>query len=218
MKALVILSGGMDSATVLAYAKTIHEEVETLTFNYGSKHNERENRSAVDLSDHFQVKNQIVKLPFVNELFKSDLLKSGGEIPEGHYADVSMKRTVVPFRNGIMLSIAAGYAESIGAKAIYLGAHAGDHAIYPDCRPEWTQAMAKAILLGGYGEVALLSPFVEITKAAICRLGAKLMVPFEKTYSCYKGEEKHCGKCGTCVERKEAFDQADIIDPTPYSG
>ncbi len=218
MKAVVILSGGMDSATVLALAVKTHgkENVLTLTFNYSSKHNAQENEFARLLAHHYGVPNTKIDLPFVNDLFKSDLLQSGGDIPEGHYADPSMKRTVVPFRNGIMLAIAAGYAESKDAKFLYLGAHAGDHAVYPDCRAEWTKAMSEAIRLGGYLGVELLSPFVHVSKTDIARLGQALEVPYELTYSCYKGGEKHCGLCGTCFERKEAFRESGVYDPTEY--
>lgn len=218
MKALVVLSGGMDSSVALAKAvkEFEKENVETITFNYGSKHNDRENEAAKELAAYYGVKNTLVRMPFVNELFKSDLLKSGGEIPEGHYADPSMKRTVVPFRNGIMLSIAAGYAESIEAQKLYLGNHAGDHAIYPDCRTEFAEPMAAAIKHGTYANVELVRPFEQMTKTAIAVIGKTLNVPFEKTYSCYKGGEKHCSKCGTCFERKEAFADSGIPDPTEY--
>lgn len=218
MKALVILSGGMDSTTALAHAVGLHgaQNVETLTFNYGSKHNDRENISAKLIAEHYGVKNHLVALPFINDLFKSDLLKSGGDIPEGHYEDPSMKRTVVPFRNTIMLSIAAGYAESIEADLLYLGNHAGDHAIYPDCRQEYVDAMAKVCVLGGYRAIHLMSPFCKATKTGIARYGAMLSVPYHLTYSCYKGNDKHCGKCGTCCERIEAFKQAVVLDPTEY--
>ena len=136
--------------------------------------------------------------------------------PEGHYADPTMKKTVVPFRNGIMLSIAAGYAESLGASQVILGNHFGDHAIYPDCRKDFITPMAEAIKHGTYGEIALLSPFCEVDKTEIAKIGASLGVPFELTWSCYKGGDKHCGKCGTCVERIEAFRLAGVIDLTAY--
>ena len=150
------------------------------------------------------------------ENFKSDLLKTGGDIPEGHYADPSMKKTVVPFRNGIMLSIAAGYAESLDADAIVLGNHFGDHAVYPDCRVDFINPMKEAIEKGTYKGIKLLSPFDTIDKTEIARIGHALNFPFELTYSCYNGEDKHCGKCGTCFERKEAFQLAGIKDPTEY--
>ena len=219
-KVLVVLSGGMDSATALAEMRASFEaeHVETITFNYGSKHNDRENRAAKELAAHYGVKNTVVHMPFINELFKSDLLKSGGEIPEGHYADPSMKRTVVPFRNGIMLAIAAGFAESIEAHAIVLGNHAGDHAIYPDCREDFTHPMAEAIAAGTYANISLGRPFEHITKTQIALRGHQLKVPYQLTYSCYKGEETHCGKCGTCYERKESFKDSGIEDPTVYQG
>lgn len=217
LKALVVLSGGMDSATALALAMKDYGEVATITFNYGSKHNDRENACAKALADHYGVPNVLVELPFVNELFDSDLLKSGGDIPEGHYADPSMKRTVVPFRNGIMLAIAAGYAESVGAHVVMLGNHAGDHAIYPDCRGDFTKPMAEAIEAGTYARVKLVRPFEGISKTYIAHVGEKLGVPYELTWSCYKGGEHHCGRCGTCYERQEAFREAGVPDPTVYA-
>lgn len=218
MKAMVVLSGGMDSATALAKAVSEFgaENVETVTFNYGSKHNAKENRCAQILADHYKVNNTLLELPFVNQLFKSDLLQSGGEIPEGHYADPSMKRTVVPFRNGIMLAIAAGLAESRGCSDLVLGNHAGDHAIYPDCRKEFTDPMAKAIKAGTYASINVQRPFEQMSKTDIARLGGSLGVPYAMTWSCYKGGDKHCGKCGTCYERIEAFRDSGVTDPTIY--
>lgn len=217
MKALVVLSGGMDS-TVALYAalNTYNGQVETVSFNYGSKHNDREWIHAAKTCTYLGVKNTLISLSFMNKHFKSDLLKSGGEIPEGHYADPSMKKTVVPFRNGIMLSVAAGFAESIDAKYLILGNHYGDHAIYPDCREAFVDPMGKAIKAGTYGEIILVSPYCYKTKTDICRIGDKLGVIWENTYSCYKGGQIHCGKCGTCYERKEAFREAGVKDPTEY--
>lgn len=218
MKAIVVLSGGMDSATALAWARNQKdiEVIGALSFWYGSKHNEAEFSAAVSIAGHYQQPITRISLPFINELFKSDLLESGGEIPTGHYADPSMKRTVVPFRNGIMLSIAAGYAESKGADAIIIGNHFGDHAIYPDCRAAFIQPMAKAVEEGTYARVKLISPFCEIDKTEIARIGVRFAVPYALTYSCYKGQPKHCGTCGTCFERKEAFRLAGVTDPTEY--
>ncbi len=209
----------MDSirSTLLHWAAKRYD-VSALTFDYGSKHNERELHAANEIARRLHVPHSVIRLPFVNELFKSDLLKSGGEIPEGHYEDLSMRSTVVPFRNGIILSIAAGYAESIGAKAVLYAAHAGDHAIYPDCRPEFLKAMAHAASSGTYLGVEIKDPFIQKSKKEIVLAGKELGVPFEITYSCYKGGELHCGKCGTCVERKEAFELAGIPDPTKYIG
>lgn len=217
MKSLVVLSGGMDSTAALALAKEEgHEVVGAVHFQYGSKHNSQELKAAKAIASFYDIPLQVVELPFINSLFKSDLLTSGGEVPEGHYEDVSMKRTVVPFRNGIMLSIAAGLAESLGAEMIVLGNHAGDHAIYPDCREDFTRFMGEAIEKGTYARIRLWSPFLRKTKAEIAHIGAQLAAPFQLTWSCYKGGKRHCGKCGTCVERIEAFAKAGVKDPTVY--
>lgn len=212
-KTVLILSGGMDSTVLLAKLKQEGHDISTLTFNYGSKHNHRENIAAAEIARRYGVENRLIKMAFVNELFKSDLLQSGGDVPEGHYEDASMKRTVVPFRNGIMLSIATGFAESIEADAVYYGAHAGDHAIYPDCRDVFVAAMAEAMRLGTYANITLESPFANMTKRDIGLLGKELGVPFEKTWTCYVGGEKHCGRCGACTERREALAG---FDPTNY--
>ena len=219
MKLLIVLSGGMDSSTALALMIATYgkENIETVTFNYGSKHNDQENIKAQQIAEFYGVKNILVKMPFINKLFESDLLKSGGAVPEGHYADPSMKRTVVPFRNGIMLSIAAGLAESRKLDALVLGNHSGDHAIYPDCRREFTDPMSEAIEKGTYAGIKIIRPFEMMSKTDLCRLGGSLKVPYELTYSCYKGGEKHCGVCGTCFERKESFKDSGVQDPTQYS-
>lgn len=214
-KAVVILSGGLDSTTLLYWANKQYE-VSALTFDYGSKHNERERVAAKKIAQRLNVPHTIIDLPFVDELFKSDLLRSGGAIPEGHYEDASMRKTVVPFRNGIMLSIAIGYAESIEASTVLYGAHGGDHAIYPDCRPEFLKSISEAGRVGTYLGVEIKDPFMNLKKKDIVALGKDLHVPFEITYSCYNGGEKHCGKCGTCVERKEAFQLSGVVDPTVY--
>ena len=158
----------------------------------------------------------MIPLEFVNRLFASDLLKSGGAIPEGHYAAENMKQTVVPFRNAIMLSIACGFAESVGAEGLVIAAHTGDHTIYPDCREDFMAAMGEAMRLGTYAGVQLLRPFIAQTKGQIAAEGARLGVDFARTWSCYKGGAVHCGVCGTCVERREAFLAAGLADPTVY--
>lgn len=206
----------MDSAAALSWALSKNHQVTCLNFNYGSKHNEREYKSAIEVCQHYGIPLEQVTLDFVATKFKSDLLKTGGEIPEGHYEDPSMQRTVVPFRNGIMLSIAAGFAESLDYDHVIIGNHFGDHAIYPDCRAEFIEPMAAAILRGTYKEIGLLSPFKSLTKSEIAIIGTVLKTPFKQTYSCYKGRENHCGKCGTCVERIEAFKLAKVTDPTTY--
>ena len=216
MKTLVLLSGGMDSTTALYWAMREHEVVGAISFDYGSKHNAHELEKAAWQCEKLGLRHDIVTLPFINELFTSDLLQSGGAVPDGHYADDNMKRTVVPFRNGIMLAIACGIAESREAQGLVIAAHAGDHAIYPDCREPFMRAMAEAMQAGTYAAIKLLRPFIAIDKTGIARLGNELGVDFSHTWSCYKGGDIHCGTCGTCVERREAFANADLTDPTPY--
>ncbi len=158
----------------------------------------------------------VIPLAFIGEYFESDLLAGGGEIPKGHYEELTMKQTVVPFRNGIMLSIAAGLAESRGADGLVIAAHSGDHAIYPDCRADFMDAMDLAIQLGTYAGVRIQRPFISMTKSDIARRGAALGVDLSLTWSCYVGGDIHCGECGTCVERREAFQLAGLPDPTTY--
>lgn len=215
-KVIVLLSGGMDSVAALYDAAEAHDVVGTLSFDYGSKHNHKEIPYAKYHSDKLGVRHEVVSLGFMNDLFESDLLKSGGDIPEGHYEEDNMKSTVVPFRNGIMLAIAGGFAESCEATGLVIAAHSGDHAIYPDCREEFMQAMGDAIKHGTYAEIQLFRPFIDMRKEDIAARGHALGVDFKKTWSCYKGEDIHCGKCGTCVERKEAFLLAGLSDPTEY--
>lgn len=216
MKVCVLLSGGMDSVTVLYEALREHEVVAALSFDYGSKHNARELPFAAEHAGRFGIPHHVVGLGFMDGLFRSDLLKSGGDVPDGHYEEESMKRTVVPFRNGIMLAVAAGYAESAGAEAVVIAAHSGDHAIYPDCREPFMEAMGAAMERGTYPGIRLLRPFIHMDKAGIAKQGAELGVDFARTWSCYKGGEVHCGTCGTCVERREAFLLAGVPDPTQY--
>ncbi len=215
-KVLVLLSGGIDSTTALYDAVKKYNEVAAVSFDYGSKHNKRELMFAAHHCKTLDVRHEIIELPFMNTLFKSDLLQSGGDIPDGHYKENSMKRTVVPFRNGIMLSITAGFAESISAEGIVIAAHTGDHTIYPDCRENFMSSMSEAISLGTFAHVQIISPFIDMDKTAIVKIGKTLNVPYQYTYSCYKGFELHCGVCGTCVERKEAFQLSGIDDPTEY--
>jgi 7-cyano-7-deazaguanine synthase len=217
MKMISLLSGGMDSTTAVYHAIESRMEVlACVAFDYGSKHNSIEHSHAERTCEKLGLPFHKINLDF--SLFKSDLLTSGGDIPEGHYADESMKRTVVPFRNGIMLSYAIGMAESMGAKYVGIGNHCGDHAIYPDCRGSFVDAMRGAAKEGTYERVDILSPFCDISKTEIASIGDDLGVPWEDTYSCYNGRELHCGKCGTCTERIEAFTDAGIEDRTIYEG
>ena len=216
MKVVVLCSGGMDSVTALYWARQAHDVVAVASFDYGAKHNHRELPFAAEHARRLGVRHEIITLDFVNRLFASDLLRSGGAIPEGHYEAANMKQTVVPFRNAIMLSIACGFAESVGANGLVIPAHSGDHAIYPDCREDFMRAMSDAMRLGTYASVGLLRPFIAMHKGRIAAEGARLGVDFTRTWSCYKGGTIHCGRCGTCVERREAFAQAGLRDPTLY--
>lgn len=217
MKVVVLCSGGMDSVTALHWAAREHAVLAAVSFDYGAKHNHREIPFAREHAAQLGVRHEVVALPFVNRLFASDLLTSGGEIPEGHYEAANMKQTVVPFRNAVMLSIATGLAESRGAEGVMIAAHGGDHAIYPDCREDFMRAMGDTMRLGTYAQIQLLRPFIAMTKGEIAVAGARLGVDFARTWSCYKGGEIHCGKCGTCVERREAFAFAGLGDPTAYA-
>jgi 7-cyano-7-deazaguanine synthase len=216
-KVVVLCSGGMDSVACLYETARNHEAVHSLSFHYGSKHNDREIPFARLHSEKLGIPHSVVRLDFIAEQFESALLAKGGEIPKGHYEEQSMKQTVVPFRNGIMLSIAAGFAESKGADALAIAAHSGDHAIYPDCREGFMAAIADAIRLGTYAGIEVLRPFIAMDKSRIAARGAELGVDFSQTWSCYVGGQTHCGECGTCVERREAFLLAGLHDPTRYT-
>lgn len=213
-KSLIILSGGMDSVTLLHHRK---EQIAlAVTFDYGSNHNKREAEYAAYHCKQLGIEHIIIPLAFIHEYFKSSLLEGAAAVPEGHYASENMKSTVVPFRNGIMLAIACGIAESRGLNKVLIANHHGDHAIYPDCRAEFINAMQEAMKFGTYEKVSIDAPFTDISKTDIAVIGKQLGIDYSKTYSCYKGGKKHCGKCGTCVERKEALHDAGIEDTTEY--
>lgn len=212
---IIVLSGGMDSVTLMHdYKERIALAV---TFDYGSNHNARETACARRQCEMLGIEHLVIPLEFMSLYFRSSLLSGADDIPEGHYEDENMKSTVVPFRNGIMLAVACGLAESRGLQHVMIANHGGDHAIYPDCRPGFVDAMSRAMSEGTYEGVTLLAPYTDMTKADIARRGAELGVDFSITYSCYKGGERHCGRCGTCVERREAFSLAGVPDPTDYS-
>ena len=213
---LLVLSGGMDSVTMLhEYRRRIALAV---TFQYGSNHNRREARCARLNCEQLGIEWLEVDLGFMGKSFKSSLLSGADSIPEGRYDDENMRPTVVPFRNGIMLAVAAGLAESRGLKGVLLANHSGDHAIYPDCRPEFVNAMADAISAGTFKHIGLLAPYTSLTKGEIALRGKDLGVDYRLTYSCYKGGPVHCGKCGTCVERIEALEFAGIHLPPEKEG
>lgn len=212
--AIIVLSGGMDSTTLLyQYQDEIQMAV---SFDYGSNHNQKEIDFAAYHCKQLQIEHLIIPLAFMKQYFKSSLLEGADAIPEGHYEDENMRSTVVPFRNGIMLAIAAGLAESHHLKRIFIANHNGDHAIYPDCRGSFVDAMNKAVQEGTYDKLQVVAPYTQLTKADIARVGKKLNIDYSKTWSCYKGNDLHCGKCGTCVERKEALAEAQIEDHTQY--
>jgi 7-cyano-7-deazaguanine synthase len=217
LKVVVLCSGGMDSVVALHKAARDHTVVAALSFTYGSKHNHRELPFAQRHAEELGIPHVTIPMEFIGKYFDSHLLDRGGGIPKGHYEEENMKQTVVPFRNGIMLAVATGIAESRGAEGVIISAHSGDHAIYPDCRERFMLSMADAMMLGTYAEILLIRPFIGITKAGIATLGASLGVDFSQTWSCYVGGETHCGECGTCVERREAFQLAGLEDPTVYA-
>ena len=213
---VIIVSGGMDSTTLLYDRR---EEIAlAISFDYGSNHNAREIAYAEMHCKRLGIEHITIPLDFMHKYFRSSLLEGADAIPEGHYAAENMKSTVVPFRNGIMLAVAAGVAESRNLTKLLIANHGGDHTIYPDCRPEFISAMDSATNAGTYVGVRVVAPYTNITKGDIARIGKKLGIDYAETWSCYKGGEKHCGKCGTCVERKEALAYAGIEDTTEYEG
>ena len=211
---VLILSGGMDSTTLL------YDEQErialAISFDYGSNHNAREIPFAQLHCQRLGIKHIVIPLEFMTKYFKSSLLEGAEAIPEGHYAADNMKSTVVPFRNAIMLSIAVGIAESNNMKNVMMANHAGDHTIYPDCTPAFVKAFDLTAQAGTFVNVHLLTPYTHLTKGEIAARGRELGIDYAETWSCYKGGEKHCGRCGTCVERKEALAEAGIEDTTEY--
>ncbi len=219
IESVVLLSGGMDSATLLWRERSKRRSTLALGVHYGQRH-ATELEAAAVLAREAGVEFSLVDLSSIRPLLAgSSQTDSNVDVPDGHYTDDIMKKTIVPNRNMILLSIAVAAAAGLGARRVLYAAHAGDHAIYPDCRPEFVEAMAVTVQRATlWHPVQLETPFVYLTKAQICAEGNRLGVPFELTYSCYKGDSgAHCGKCGTCVERREAFELAGVRDPTTYS-
>ena len=220
-KTVLALSGGMDSTTLLAMLLDQGDEVHAMIFYYGSKHNRWENQAARHVINYYQHKDfplseYSIDLSGVMQHFQSDLLLTGGDIPEGHYEDENMKQTVVPGRNMIFASILAGLTKSIGATQIALGVHSGDHHIYPDCRKEFIKTLDSAVYLSSGKTVEVTTPLIDDDKTSILLRGAALKVPYQLTRTCYKDQELSCGRCGACNERLEAFDAIGEHDPIPY--
>lgn len=211
---VIVLSGGMDSVTLL-YDR--QEQIAlAVTFDYGSNHNAREADCAALHCRRLGIEHLVIPLAFISQYFKSSLLEGADAIPEGDYAEDNMLSTVVPFRNGIMLAVACGIAESRGLTKVLIANHSGDHAIYPDCRATFIQHMSEAMKAGTYIGVEVVAPYTGIGKGDIAAIGRRLGIDYSETYSCYKGGEHHCGRCGTCLERKQAMREAGIDDPTIY--
>ena len=215
-KIVIVLSGGIDSATLLYDLHRRGHPLKCLSFDYGQRHR-REIDSARQIAAAVDCPHVAVDLTSVAPLLANNSLSGRDlEIPDGHYAEQSMKQTVVPNRNMIMLSIAIGWAINVEYDAVAYGAHGGDHAIYPDCRPEFAEAMSTVAGLCDWRSIRLLRPFIDLDKGQIVRRGYDLGVPFELTWTCYKGGPRHCGTCGACHERREAFAEAGLSDPVPY--
>lgn len=211
---IIVVSGGMDSITLLYdYKDRIALAV---SFDYGSNHNAKELPLAEMHCKRLGIPHITIPLMFMKDYFKSSLLEGAEAIPEGNYDEENMKSTVVPFRNGIMLSVACGLAETHHLKHVMMANHSGDHTIYPDCRPGFVSSMSAAMQAGTYDGVDIVAPYTNITKTDIARIGKRLGIDYSETWSCYKGGEHHCGKCGTCRERREALAEAGIDDTTVY--
>ena len=212
--ALLVLSGGMDSVTLL-YERAA-EIALAVSFDYGGNHNDKEIPFARMHCERLGIPHITIPLKFMHDYFTSSLLSGADAIPEGNYDSENMKSTVVPFRNGIMLSVAAGLAESRNLSKVMMANHFGDHAIYPDCRESFVKNMSAAISAGTYAGITIGAPYTNISKTDIARKGKSLGIDYSETWSCYKGRKIHCGKCGTCLERKEALAEAGINDTTEY--
>ena len=216
-KAVVIYSGGMDSFTVLHKVILSGYDTYALTFNYGQRH-DKEIEYAKRVCFDLDIVHQIVDLTAISQLISGSSLTRDSEmdVPEGHYAEQNMRSTVVPNRNMILISLATAYAVSIGATKVFYGAHSGDHAIYPDCRPEFVDKIKEVTKIANYVPIEVLSPYLHLSKIEIIADGLKMGLDYSKTWTCYNGREKACGKCGSCVERLQAFELNNMQDPLIY--
>ncbi|RUM51245.1 MAG: 7-cyano-7-deazaguanine synthase QueC [Marinomonas sp.] len=214
-KAVVVYSGGMDSYTVLHTALAEGKEVYALSFNYGQRHSKELDVAAAVCAKH-GIPHKVVDISAINSLMAGSSLTSEIDIPEGHYAEESMKNTVVPNRNMVLLSMAIAYAVSLEAPEVYYGAHSGDHHIYPDCRPEFVHAMNAVSKIANYEPVEIVTPFLNNSKGEILAAGLAMNLDYSDTWTCYNGREKACGKCGACNERLEAFTEQGVTDPLNY--
>ena len=214
-KAVVVYSGGMDSYTVLHTALAEGKEVYALSFNYGQRHSKELDVAAAVCAKH-GIPHKVVDISAINSLMAGSSLTSEIDIPEGHYAEESMKNTVVPNRNMVLLSMAIAYAVSLEAPEVYYGAHSGDHHIYPDCRPEFVHAMNAVSKIANYEPVEIVTPFLNSSKGEILATGLAMNLDYSDTWTCYNGREKACGKCGACNERLEAFTEQGVTDPLNY--
>ncbi len=214
-RVVTIYSGGMDSFTLLHRLLREGHEVHALSFNYGQRHS-KELLYAQQVCEELGISHKIVDITAINQLLQGSSLTDDIEVPEGHYEAENMKSTVVPNRNMIMLSLAIGYAVSLHAEAVYYGAHGGDHAIYPDCRPLFVQKMNEVAQVANYEAVAVVAPYLYSDKIEILREGLAMGLDYGKTWTCYNGREKACGKCGSCIERLEAFARNNAADPLAY--
>ena len=215
MQMVLIHSGGLDSTVLLYELRRAGHALHALSVDYGQRHR-KELEAAAAICAEAGVDHRVVDLRAVRPLLADSALTGDQPVPEGRYDDISMRQTVVPNRNMILLSVAVAWAVNLKADGVAYAAHAGDHALYPDCRPAFIEAMRQAVQLCDWHAVELLTPFADLRKADIVRLGASLGAPLARTWSCYKGEALHCGQCGTCIERREAFAEADVPDPTVY--
>jgi len=214
-QAVIILSGGMDSTTLLYDLMHQGYDVHAVSFEYRQKHR-KEIDCAKEICSRLNIPHRVIDAGFLGEIAPSSLTRPDWKVPEGSYADDTMKQTVVPNRNMVLLSIAAAYALGTGARRLFYGAHAGDHTIYPDCRPAFVSAMATAFHLCDWEDLVLEAPYLYLTKADIVKRGLTLGVDFSMTWTCYAGGKKPCGKCGSCDERLAAFREAGAADPLEY--